>query len=387
MKQYAALLLLFSWVFGYTVPIRFPLIALDVATLLLLVTHWKTVVRVANGHRIRSLGSLGFLGVLLFSWVFSLRMFSVNEALPGLLYLLRTSMYVVILIFAKELFKSVSHWIPIALWMFIGLGICQYLFLPDTRFLLYSGWDEHYYRLIGTALDPNYAGAMVGVVGIWGMFEFSRTRTKSMLFLSLASFASLVLTFSRASWIATLVGFLVLLVRQGSFQAQKVRPYKVRPFPVKWACVLIGVFVVFAVYAMAPRPGGEGVRLTRTVSVFERLVSWQNAIKMWQYYPLIGVGFNNYKIAALQYGFLTDPLSHAANAPSSSWLLILSTLGVIGMLGVFGMLRRAAIRLWQDPLWSAIAVLVGVHAVFNNTVFYVPMLALLAILKGTSNHV
>src|SRR3989338_6680935 len=52
---------------------------------------------------------------------------------------------------------------------FVGLGLGQYIFLPDTRFLLSYGWDEHYWRLIGTVLDPNYMGVMMGMIVLFGI--------------------------------------------------------------------------------------------------------------------------------------------------------------------------------------------------------------------------
>lgn len=381
MKKFAAFFFLFSWVYGYIAQIQFPLIALDVAAGLLLVTNWKTLVRVKSADRVGLLGSFGFLGILLFSWMMSLRLFSVNEAAPGLQYVLRVSVYVLVMFFAKDLLSRAKQWIPVALWMFLIFGLLQYVFLPDSRFLLYSGWDEHYYRLIGTTLDPNYMGAMVGIIGIFGVFEFLKTKSVRALFLPAVSFISLVLTFSRASWLATAAGLLILVARNS--QAQKVRPYKVRPFPARWVHALVGVFVVIIVYAAAPKPGGEGVNLWRTASIEERVNSWSESISVWRRHPILGVGFNNYRAVSMKYGVLTDPSSHAANAPSSSWLLLLATVGVLGVLGGLVVLRKPIIRLWHDPLWSAIAAVIGVHAAFNNTLFYVPMLALLAILKAS----
>lgn len=371
MKRFSAFLFLFSWVFGYMTQIRFPLIVLDVSAGLLLMANWKTLLVSFKRQDAGVVWVLGILGVFSLSWVVGLRIFPIREAFPGLLYLVRISMYILVLRSAKEFFRPVTQWIPVALWMFLLFGHFQYVFLPDTRFLLYSGWDEHYYRLIGSVLDPNYMGAMMGVIGLFGLARFIEKQEQRWLLLSVASFVSLVLTFSRAAWIATIVGGLLLALR-----------LKRRRLMVLG---IFGVLAMIGVFFVTPKPGGEGVRLSRTISVFERLVSWQNAVKIWQYQPLVGVGFNNYKAATFRYGLLTDPSSHASNAPSSSWLLLLATLGIFGVFGMLGVLKKTVMNLWHDPLWSAIAALVGVHAAFNNTLFYVPMLAMLAILRGTSN--
>lgn len=44
--------------------------------------------------------------------------------------------------------------------MIVVFGLLQYFFLPDTRFLFFLGWDDHYYRLISTFLDPSFTGLL-----------------------------------------------------------------------------------------------------------------------------------------------------------------------------------------------------------------------------------
>jgi len=95
---------------------------------------------------------LAVSGVLAASWILGLRLWPWGEALPGLVYLLRTLVYFWLIWKAKEIFEGVRRWIPAAMAGFLILGLGQYMFLPDMRFLLRYGWDEHYWRLIGTVL-------------------------------------------------------------------------------------------------------------------------------------------------------------------------------------------------------------------------------------------
>src|SRR3989304_8999963 len=40
-------------------------------------------------------------------------------------------------------------------------GLAQYILIPDTRFLAVLNWDDHYYRLLSTLLDPNFTGIIL----------------------------------------------------------------------------------------------------------------------------------------------------------------------------------------------------------------------------------
>src|SRR5688572_7671325 len=44
--------------------------------------------------------------------------------------------------------------IGFSLILFLALGLLQYIFLPDLRFLKNIGFDDHLYRLTSTFLDP-----------------------------------------------------------------------------------------------------------------------------------------------------------------------------------------------------------------------------------------
>lgn len=119
------------------------------------------------------------------------------------------------------------------------------------------------------------------------------------------------------------------------------------------------------------------MNLWRTASVEQRLVSWNQAFGVWKEHPWLGVGFNNYGVGSREYGVGKE--SHAGRAPSGSWLLLLSTLGVAGGIVIGSLVISYWLRL--DNFWKAVTLMVGVHAVFNNTLFYPPVLGLVAMMK------
>ena len=100
----------------------------------------------------------------------------------------------------------------------------------------------------------------------------------------------------------------------------------------------------------------------------------------------MGVGFNNYALAKANGNSRiitgSNRINNAENSPSSSWILLLATIGVIG-LGWLAMVGWLAVRN-LNGLWIGILMMVGIHAIFNNTLFYPPVLGLLALIKADS---
>lgn len=373
MNNFFGLFFLMVWVAGELPRLLFlwPMALLDIATVALLL--W-------NAPRIKFYKTLrNFFLILLGSWFLSLRLFSIGEMFQGLLYLVRACLYTLLIVNAPHMLQGVKKYVSLALWAFIVLGLFQYCFIPDSRFLLRYGWDEHYYRLIGTVLDPNYAGAMYGMIGLFGLDRFLSSRKRTGVLLGIFSTVALVLTLSRASWISTGVALIFCLISKGPTFHRRSDLYK----------MAVGVSVVsILVFFIAPKPGGEGVNLFRTNSIAQRVKTWEQAVMMWKTYPLLGVGFNNYNVSSQKLHFDIDPKSHAANSPDSSWLLLLSTTGAIGVVLLVKFAFLPLLKMYYNPsgrtsyntFYISAILLMAVHALFNNTLFYPPILGLFVLL-------
>ena len=109
-----------------------------------------------------------FILLALFSLVISLSFLNLSEIEIGLLYFLRFLSYILFFImiwnFVKvdvkikdKIFYSLIF-VSVATAIF---GWAQYIFLPDLRDLKYLGWDDHYFRLVGTFLDPGFTGIIL----------------------------------------------------------------------------------------------------------------------------------------------------------------------------------------------------------------------------------
>lgn len=274
-----------------------------------------------------------FLGVALLSLVINIdRLF--NDWSYPLFYLGRLIVYPSVY-FATKLYpiKRVLPYILLSLIVFLLLGLAQYLFLPDMRFLKYLGFDDHYYRLTGSLFDPNFIGALLTGVILYFMATGKYLHTLPLLFL-------LGVTFSRASYLAFFVGFVYLLLNNKNW---KLLIY----------LGLLGLIVTFI-----PKPFGEGVNLLRTFSIFSRFESWEAGIKLFTQKPLFGWGYNTLRSITGE-RFQID----------NSFIFIAATTGIAGMWAFINLLKTALREISLPQRVFLFSILV--HSLFNNSVFYI----------------
>lgn len=154
--------------------------------------------------------------------------------------------------------------------------------------------------------------------------------------------------------------------------------------------ILVKIFLLLSVtLIILPRaPGGEGVKLERTSSIQARIINWQNSLKIFLDHPLIGVGFNTYRYAQKDYGFLETLVwqkSHAGAGADSSLLFVAATTGIIGLvfylryIGVWW--KLSAIR---PVLRLSLAALLA-HSFFLNSLFYPFLLFWLSLILSLSS--
>ena len=228
-------------------------------------------------------------------------------------------------------FRRYYPYLVISATIFLFIGFFQYFLLPDTRFLTYLGFDDHYFRLIGSLIDPNFTGLVLVV--------FTLLAPKRFFVVPLLALA---LTFSRASFLALAVSLVYL-----SFTKKQ--------FKLLFLLLILGVFLYFA-----PKPFGEGVNLFRTFSIISRFENQKQALAIFLKNPILGVGFGPRKI-------------------DNSFIFVLATTGTVGFIAFIAFLKKA----WQvtpDPLIKASLLAVLIHSLFNNSLFYSWILALLFLL-------
>lgn len=302
------------------------------------------------------------LGLLVFSLVMGISLL-VNahqlqsNLLPSALYWWRWLAYVA---FGWMLWDGiVVNWLSFS-WrkaieyfgcMYLFLGWLQYLFMPDMRWLLDYGWDDHYYRMIGSLFDPNFLGLLIV---LFSMYIVAYGKTLKHLLGSIVM-VSLGLTYSRSSYAAFL-----------AFATSSV--ISLRYF--KQALLYITVLgVSLLAFSSLIKPGGEGVNLTRTYSIVHRARSIVTGWDIFKDHPYIGIGYNSYRTFTLPQSH--DPLiPYHPSSPDNSFVLILATTGIVGMISFSYFLLSFSISVRKYPfqIFSLVAILT--HSLFNNSFFY-----------------
>lgn len=282
-----------------------------------------------------------FLIAILASLLVNFANFSPRELLISALYPLRFAAYAALYFVFKELpadqKKLTLRWLILATVIIAIFGLLQYVFIPNVSFLAALNWDDHYYRLVGSFLDPGFTGAIL-VLGLLA----ATMRAKILIYIAMA------LTYSRASYLMYLVSFAGL-----AFYRKSLKIF------------LLAALILAVTIPVLPKSTGEGTKLERENSIIARLRNWQESVAIWQTAPIFGIGFNTYR-----YARGVNPESHAGAGADSSLLLVLATTGMLGLLAYLNLLRT----MWQlgknNLLFKVSFLGILVHSFFNNTLFY-----------------
>lgn len=336
-------------------------------------------------------GIVTILGIMSLSWFLNITAIQSSQFLPSIAYLIRWAAYVLLIPIIAHLQLNAlerKHQIQImffSLIVFAITGLIQYFFIPDFHMFQITGWDNHLHRLAGTWLDPGYAGMFL-VLGILLVMPLALGRldiaqpfhpwaiTWQLLLISLG------LTFSRASYLACVVGIVVyhILTRR------------------VFSFILICLYAAI-IFLLLPRPAGEGVNLQRQSTVQFRLENWQQAITISKDNLWLGVGYNRYRYVQREYNFLPTSdwqVSHSAAGVDNSILFIIATTGILGLMAftyfafdLISSLFTASQDVIPRPAPNlvslashlpsiAIASLAAwiVHSQFHNTLFYTPII-------------
>ncbi|MEK9201187.1 MAG: O-antigen ligase family protein [Patescibacteria group bacterium] len=278
-----------------------------------------------------------------------------SAQLVGLQYLFRFFIYATLPFFHDQ--KRLVYRLGIVT---VVAGLAQYVFLPDVRFLSALGWDDHYYRVIGSFLDPGFTGLLL-VLFLVFFFEHRHR------FMTILSYLALALTYSRSSYLAFSVAFAIIA-------------WQKRSIIIFAKAILI---LLFTLIILPRNSGGEGVRLSRTSSIQARITNWKESLQIFSDHPIIGVGFNTYRFAKKDYGFLENrdwQTNHAGAGADSSLLFVAATTGLLGLTAYLLYLKKLYMILDTKYFIPIIA-----HSIFLNSLFYPAVMLLIALLITVDN--
>lgn len=307
------------------------------------------------------------------------------ELFRGFLYLFRFCAYVSIAVVVLQPFLSSHLWLSglygsgVALSI---LGILQVVFFPSLKSLTSLGWDEHYGRLFSTLFDPNFMGMVLVLTVVLGCYFTltvikGRVRYKNptLFIVQLLVLISIILTFSRSTYIALVIALVII--------AHSVRFYR---------ALFLVAFLGIGIYMLVPKGSLDVNRLTRNVSTVARIENWQESIQLIQERPVFGFGFNLLRVRMAQNKQLdvNGIVSRDAGGVNSSILFVFVTTGMVGgLLYCWWLIKQGVIFASQhDRMLRVIGIasflsIVG-FSFFNQGLFYPWIMLWLFILTGVA---
>lgn len=310
-------------------------------------------------------------------WAFSWTSFS--NIIVGGFYLARLLLYLSLFRITQDVIqaqpqRATTLWKTMfaAVFVFALIGIAQFAIFPDFSKYVQHGWDPHYYRVLSTFFDPNYAGLLLSFGLLAGLYKLYQKPTLSLVAFLTVVAAAFVLTFSRSSYFAFICGLTVFSV------------WKDKRLLILFG--LLGLIVFLTVPRVQSRVIGA-FTIDETAQL--RLDNYQQTFKIIHDHWLLGVGFNTYRSAQSEYGIFRDERGvsseggHAGGGADNSFLFTWATMGIIGlvtlliMLGVFTW--YALVHHASTAVTLGFLVAMVVHTQFVNSLYFVWLLAFFSV--------
>ncbi len=321
--------------------------------------------RKKSAYSIPKLGTqiLLFVSFAVLSLLVNSAKFEIPSLLTGSLYLFRWILYSALYIVLVQYRMPVNR-LLLKLFQFgcaFGiLGLLQFVLYPNLRFLLYLGWDPHYYRLFSTLLDPNFAGIILVFSVLLGYYLYSIEQKREYVFLIIFLVLCVYLTYSRSSYLALMVGMLTFIVIKKQWR------------------VLAGIGIFLCCVLFIPRPGGNTLNLLRTDSTLSRFSNWGYSFQLFMQSPVFGHGFNMLRFIQTPSGNDAGTfVSHAAAGVDSSIYFLLITSGIFGFATYIYLLYSADTNKKRSnktegihALYESSIASVVIHSLFVNSLLY-----------------
>lgn len=245
-------------------------------------------------------------------------------------------------------------------------GIGQYFFASDLRTLKTIGWDDHYFRLVGTLLDPAFTGILL-VMGILLTIVRREQLFGTHIVLHRLAIAiqglALLLTYSRASFLAMFCALLALSM--------------------KHMYARVGIILLVAGIVLLPQSlPSEGVKLTRSASVIQKYENVFVAKKVITSSPLFGVGMDVCQAKERLLSINRGEHLHDCSGLENSILFAFAVWGVAGVGALLGIGVPFAKKGMADSYIRSLLIAVFIHMQFTNTLFYPWVMGWIALSGG-----
>lgn len=286
---------------------------------------------------------LGFAFIALVSLALNSANLTFEELASSGFYLIRWIEYAGIYFVASDLIylggeptvKNLIRSLLAASVILALLGFVQLKIFPDFSPMVKYGWDPHQGRLLSTWFDPNFIGGFFAIIL---MFTTSlvlvcwqkgiRQQKAAAEFISYCAvsvivFIALILTYSRSSYLAFGMGFLIVLLVFLTTCARGGKRWQALALSGSIIAVLAASLVFIFPRAQERIKGARDLDVTAQA----RLDSWKQAWGSIEDNYLIGVGYNTLRYTQS----LKVSTLHSAAGFDSSLLTIWLTTGIFGL--------------------------------------------------------
>lgn len=283
----------------------------------------------------------------------------------SILYFLRLMTYIIFgftLIFQIKNKKIEAEYLKFQIFSIglfsLFLGFIQYILIKDTRFLAILGWDDHYARMISTYFDPGFTGIIFVLtlfIGLTSKYLQNNIIKTIFFFLFILG---IILTFSRASYLALIIGLLFLLVTKNKISKINIK------------LIFLSLALIPLLIILVPKPLGEGIDLLRTASINARIKSLKQQIATIDTKTFI-IGNGPYSVKnSLYYGKLINNnlMPSHSRLPDNIFINILLSTGVFGLILFILIIKDWLIQLknLDSSLFAAFTALL-IHTQFNSS--------------------
>jgi len=282
-----------------------------------------------------------FLISILLSWIIAF--IEGRFDFRAILYLMRLIAYLCFAFILQKKIKNKSWPWRLISFNILLLGFVQYFFLPDLRFLIYEGYDDHFYRLTSTILDP----AFTGLIFVFNLNYYLWQKRKNYLLIILF-LIGLLLTYSRASYLAFLLSssLMFLFDKQNS----------------KKILLLIICCFCLALPFLPSKSGGDGVNLLRTVSTQKRINNDQEILQnMSKTQWLFGQGL----LIPAKNREISENIPSHSHFADNLLVFLISNVGIVGSTILLTLLLKLVINNGKNKQ-NVLLTSLTAHAMFNN---------------------
>jgi hypothetical protein len=315
-----------------------------------------------------------------FSLLFATSTYSIEQVVYGGFYLLRFISYYFFFELVWSMVsvnKSRTYVVSLLIYSLLTsafLGWLQYIFVPDLRYLKAFYWDDHLYRLAGTILDPGFMGILMVfgfLISFVNLIRKADVGSRACWFFASTGFLLTILfTYARASYLALIVGVVLAVYKKSAI----------------FLSATVALVLLTGLIFLLPRTAGEGVRLERTNSIFEKFKNYNQTLEIVTDNPIFGVSFNMLCIERVR-RFGDNPKSHACAGSDSSLLFVLATTGILGFMVFIKFVLQFRKYIGEGPygkIFIACGASILVHSIFLNSMFYSLVMGVIAILAAVS---